>query len=116
MNEPLLDSAVLASFAALAGDDGANPTAEIMATFRRESVGRLARLRAALDRQDLDVLVREAHAIRGGAGAVGAVRLASSARSLEHLAVARAHWPDLEHACRVVSSVLSATLDALERS
>ncbi len=113
MTEPIFDPAVVASFGALEGDEGLDPTAAILALFRRETEARMVRLHAAIDGREAAAVVREAHARRGGAGIVGAVRLSSSAQALERIASGEAVWPDVEQAWRDVSAASTATLAAL---
>jgi HPt (histidine-containing phosphotransfer) domain-containing protein len=60
----------------------------VVGTYLDELDGRLAEVRAALDADDPDALVRAAHALKSASRMVGAVALATPAAELE--AAARA--------------------------
>lgn len=59
---------------------------EIIDLYLADSRKRLAEMHAALNRQDLETLRRQAHAIKGSSGNVGAERVQQAALTLENMA------------------------------
>src|SRR5512133_1964444 len=60
---------------------------EVLDVFQTDTSDRLAKLRAALDRNDLAQARNQAHAIKGSSGQVGATEVAALCRELETLAL-----------------------------
>src|SRR5437762_23398 len=56
---------------------------EVVAVFQTDTAERLAQLRAAVDAGDRAVIRSQAHSIKGGAGQVGAMKVADVCQSLE---------------------------------
>ena len=80
----LLDLTTLQNLVEL--DDGAfGLVAEMTDLFRDDTPRRLRDIHAALDAGDAEALSRSAHALKGGAGAIGARVLRSLAAELEAL-------------------------------
>ena len=77
---PVLDREQIDGLIAAAGVDGAR---EILATFWRSTESLMAALKAQLIEGDLEEAARTAHALKGSALNVGAMRLSCSARSVE---------------------------------
>jgi two-component system, sensor histidine kinase and response regulator len=71
----VLDPAMLAELCALeeAGEPGL--LAELVDLFEQDSLARLAALRAGIARGDAMAVAREAHALKGSSGNIGAPRL-----------------------------------------
>src|SRR5207253_2789987 len=74
-----IDAAALAGFSAAVVSD-------VIGLFLRDAPRHLAALQAAVARGDVETLRREAHALRGVAGTLGARELAAQAAQLEELA------------------------------
>ncbi len=64
-----------------AGDDVL--VKEILAVFQTDSTERLAAMRAACSGDDRTALRRQAHALKGSSGQVGALRLSKICQALE---------------------------------
>lgn len=77
---PLLDREQIDGLIAAAGVDG---TREIIDTFWRSTDQIIAALRAELGAGDLAAAARSAHALKGSALNVGAMRFSCAARGLE---------------------------------
>jgi HPt (histidine-containing phosphotransfer) domain-containing protein len=92
----------------LADLDDAETVREVIGVFQTDTEARLARIRLALEGQDLGRARAEAHAIKGSAGQVGAAHVSHLARELEtvtgnqDLAAARSLLPELEAAFAAV--------------
>jgi len=109
---PILNAAPLQE---LEGILGASAVAEIVALFRDDSTGRVARGGAALANGDLAAAAREFHALKSAAGSLGATRLSQLAADVEAAGTAGD-----AHAARSAGvsaqAVLRATLSALENT
>jgi signal transduction histidine kinase/DNA-binding response OmpR family regulator len=83
----LIDRSVVAELCQEIGADGAREILRVFLDETRERLAALEKLSAAGDRAGLEV---EAHTLKGAAGAVGFVRVADLAKTLEHDARAAA--------------------------
>jgi HPt (histidine-containing phosphotransfer) domain-containing protein len=80
----LLDLTTLQNLVEL--DDGSHGLIlEMLAIFREDTHGRIHAILAAADRQDAEEFSRAAHALKGGAGAMGAKALRNLSADLETL-------------------------------
>jgi histidine phosphotransfer protein HptB len=79
---PVLDDSVLSELQTL----GADVVAEIIALFLGDVPVRLARLKQAIGDRSRDMVVREAHGLKGSALGVGASRFARLCAAIEHSA------------------------------
>jgi HPt (histidine-containing phosphotransfer) domain-containing protein len=77
---PILDDGVLAELETL----GPDLVAEIFDLFVADVPSRLVKLRHAIDNQTIDLVLREAHGLKGSALGVGASRLATLCAAIEH--------------------------------
>ena len=80
----LLDLTTLQNLVEL-DDGGFGLVAEMTVLFRDDTPRRLRDIHAALDEDDAEALSRSAHALKGGAGAIGARVLRGLAAELEAL-------------------------------
>lgn len=78
--EPVLDRMQIDGLVAAAGVAG---TREIIDAFQRSTDGLMAALRDQLGKGDFGEASKTAHALKGSASNVGAVRLATAARDIE---------------------------------
>jgi PAS domain S-box-containing protein len=78
-----VDPAALDALAALQGPEDGDIVAELVEIFHRETAPRLDRLDAAVRGEDSEVLMREAHGLKGTAASIGANRLSQIAKSME---------------------------------
>jgi HPt (histidine-containing phosphotransfer) domain-containing protein len=76
---PVLDQSVLSELQTL----GTDVVAEISDLFVRDVPNRLNALRQAIDERSRDVILREAHGLKGSALGVGAMRLAHLCAAIE---------------------------------
>jgi histidine phosphotransfer protein HptB len=76
---PILDGSVLSELQTL----GPDVVAEIFDLFLADVPSRLLKLQRAIDSRSLDVMLREAHGLKGSALAIGASRLASLCAGIE---------------------------------
>ncbi len=79
-SSPVLDDSVLSELQTL----GADVVAEIVDLFLADVPVRLARLMQAIGDRSPDVVLREAHGLKGSALGVGATRLADLCAAIEH--------------------------------
>src|SRR5579872_6622050 len=86
----ILDWNRLLSLREVQPEDGPDIIEQIATMFREDSVDRLARARAALQRGDAKALRLEANSLRGTAGLIGAGRLFAAATVVEREAAAGA--------------------------
>lgn len=95
-------------------DDGSTSlVAEMTALFREDSPRRIREIRTALQAGAREAASRTAHALKGGAGAIGAKALRAQAAELEALANdPAATVPDA--ALDQLETTFQATLQALE--
>lgn len=77
---PILDDSVLSELQTL----GPDVVAEIFDLFVADVPNRLGKLRRAIDDRSLDLVLREAHGLKGSALGIGASRLASLCAAIEH--------------------------------
>jgi HPt (histidine-containing phosphotransfer) domain-containing protein len=77
---PILDGSVLSEIQTL----GPDVVAEIVDLFLADVPGRLVKLQHAIDDRSLDLVLLEAHALKGSALGIGASRLASLCAAIEH--------------------------------
>jgi HPt (histidine-containing phosphotransfer) domain-containing protein len=77
---PILDGSVLSELQTL----GPEVVAEIFDLFLADVPSRLVKLQHALDDRSLDLVLREAHGLKGSALGIGAARLASLCAAIEH--------------------------------
>lgn len=116
MSDHPLDPDVLAMLRSLSPAEGPDVLLEVLALFQADAPARLAALDAALGAGDLPLAGRSAHAIKGGAGNIGARTLYAACKAVEdaarggHLTEARAAWADMQHESQ---RVLAAIRDLL---
>lgn len=77
---PVLDGSVLSELQTL----GPDVVGEIFDLFVADVPNRLGKLRHAIDDRSLDLVLREAHGLKGSALGIGASRLASLCAAIEH--------------------------------
>lgn len=95
-------------------DDGSTSlVAEMVALFREDSPRRIREIRTALQTGATETASRTAHALKGGAGAIGAKALRALAADLEALAGDPARAVP-EAALDQLEATFQATLRALE--
>lgn len=87
--ELVVDDTVLDQVALISDVDGVSVLRELVTVFISTSLHRMSTMEAALARGDLDQVGLEAHALAGGAGSLGAQRVAGLCRSLHAAATAR---------------------------
>jgi HPt (histidine-containing phosphotransfer) domain-containing protein len=80
MSVPILDRSVLSELQTL----GPNVVGEILALFLADVPSRLVKLQHAIDDRSVDLVLREAHGLKGSALGIGASRLASLCAAIEH--------------------------------
>jgi HPt (histidine-containing phosphotransfer) domain-containing protein len=56
---------------------------EVLSVYRTDTAERMAKLKAAVAREDRAMVKNQAHAIKGSSGQVGAVEVAAHCRELE---------------------------------
>jgi PAS domain S-box-containing protein len=78
-----LDAAVLDALAALQAEDEGDIVAELVEIFVRETDPRMERLQKAIETDDPELLMREAHGLKGTAASIGAGKLAQIAKGME---------------------------------
>jgi HPt (histidine-containing phosphotransfer) domain-containing protein len=83
--EPVLDRDVIDSLRQLNQDGEPDLVAEVFTLFLHDAPQRLAAIEAALKARDAVALQRAAHALKGAAANVGAVRLQRLCRELEEI-------------------------------
>ncbi len=102
-----IDPATLAELNAL--DDSGGLLSELVDLFASGTPDRIARLRAAVMVADADAVVREAHALKGSCGTLGAVELLALATQME----LRAKASDLSSATAQLELIETAFGSAL---
>lgn len=80
---PVLDRNTLDSIRGLGQPGAPDPVAELCALFFEDMEGRLTRIRRAMGAGDRAEVARQAHAMKGTAGNLGARRMYQAARRLE---------------------------------
>ena len=83
-----VDVEVVRALVSSLGDEGRGSTGELIGTFLGDAPGRMSRLTAAMEGNDVEGVRREAHTIKTNAATFGAVRLAEFCRELEGAAKA----------------------------
>jgi signal transduction histidine kinase/DNA-binding response OmpR family regulator len=91
--------------------DGLKPPRSLVEVFGADLAERFARTRSAAERGELDVITREAHAIRGGSMQLGAVRLVREFGRLSELA----HSGDVAGIRQLVDCIADIIPDELAR-
>ncbi|HEX7797789.1 MAG TPA: Hpt domain-containing protein [Vicinamibacterales bacterium] len=77
---PIVDGSVLSELQTL----GREAVTEIFDLFLADAPSRLVKLQHAIDDRSLDLVLREAHGLKGSALGIGASRLASLCAAIEH--------------------------------
>jgi histidine phosphotransfer protein HptB len=77
---PILDGSVLSELQTL----GPDVVTEIFDLFLADVPSRLVKLQHAIDDRSLDLVLREAHGLKGSALGIGASRLANLCAAIEH--------------------------------
>ena len=90
---PVVDASVLGGLTGRLGDRAPAFLGSLFATWDGETATRLEQLSAAVDAGDRSAVARVAHAVKGGSGSMGAVRLAAACAAVE---AAVEHAPDLD--------------------
>jgi HPt (histidine-containing phosphotransfer) domain-containing protein len=85
----------------LGSDIGASFFPELLDTFERDSVERLAVLRSAIAAGEAGRLVKEAHALKGASLTIGAHRMADICQQLERLGTTQSLVGALEGLARL---------------
>ena len=85
-DNPPLDADVLTMLRRLSPPGGPDVLADVLRLFQEDMPVRLAALEAAVGGGDLRLVQRTAHAIKGGAGNIGARRLFTACGRLEQSA------------------------------
>lgn len=110
-DEPRIDPTVISDLIDLGPETGRELVQELVDLFSREAPARLAVMRESLAAQDRGAIARSAHAIRGSAGNLGAIRVGRLSTEIEQAAThgdLRTISPLLEQ--------LSHELDYVQRS
>lgn len=81
-----LDATILKELVDLGPVEGMELVRDLVKIFFEEAPGRMSRLRMALSEMDSNKVAQAAHALRGGAGGLGAVGLASICATIERQA------------------------------
>lgn len=82
----LIDDSVIDGLRELQGEDDPTFFTDIIATFLADTEERMKRIHAAVEEGDVATVGREAHALKSGAGNVGAIATASIAAAIERAA------------------------------
>lgn len=106
-----LDATMLEELALLDPQEGIGLARELVGIFFSEAPNRLSRMRSGISEADGRKLSQAAHAMRGGAGGLGAVGLASACARIER----QARTGDLAGLDAEIATI-AANLPALEVS
>jgi HPt (histidine-containing phosphotransfer) domain-containing protein len=87
---------------------------DVVRLFLEDCPGRMARIRAAIDRQDAARLKAEAHALKGAAANMAADAVMDAARALEQIGEGR-EFATVEPAWERLSNAGEEALDSLRR-
>ena len=87
---PVVDPSVLGSLAERLGPRGPAFLASLLGTWGSETSARMAAVAAAVEAGDAEAVGRAAHAVKGGSGSMGALRLAAVCAQVEADVVAGA--------------------------
>ena len=82
---PLLDEATIPKLGGLAAGETAVLRDEVLRLLAEDTPRRLANMRTAVDDGDTAALTREAHALKGKAGIIGACARQAAARQIEQI-------------------------------
>jgi CheY-like chemotaxis protein len=99
-----VDERALAALRDLQAEGRPDLLAELLAVYLRDTPPRLAALHEALARKDAEAVRREAHAIKGSSGYLGAVEMARLCVELE----GQARTGDLIRAAELVQAIAAA--------
>jgi CheY-like chemotaxis protein len=102
--DDVLDSSALTALRDLQGEGEPDVLAAVSADYLRDAPPRLAALHEALARADAEAVQREAHAIKGSSGSLGAVEMARLCVELE----GQARAGDLIRAAELVQAIAAA--------
>lgn len=80
---PVLDRSVIDSLRGLCGVEQPDAVSELCALFFDDMEARLVRVRRAFEAGDRSEVARQAHAIKGASGNLGAMRIYILARQME---------------------------------
>jgi signal transduction histidine kinase/CheY-like chemotaxis protein/HPt (histidine-containing phosphotransfer) domain-containing protein len=87
---PVVDPSVLGSLAERLGPRAAAFLASLLGTWETETAARMAAVATAVEAGDAEAVGRAAHAVKGGSGSMGALRLAAVCAQVEADVVAGA--------------------------
>lgn len=110
---PLVDEAVLADLLASTGDDPAF-VRELLETYLAETPDQLAAIRAAIEADDAEALVRPAHTLKSSSATLGAMRLSALARELEMAGRSGSLAADARELLQAAVDTWAATSEGLE--
>ena len=110
---PLVDEAVLADLLASTGDDPAF-VRELLETYLAETPDQLAAIRAAIEADDAEALVRPAHTLKASSATLGAMRLSALARELEMAGRSGSLAADAGELLQAAIDTWAATSEGLE--
>ena len=110
---PLVDEAVLADLLASTGDDPAF-VRELLETYLAETPDQLAAIRAAIEADDAEALVRPAHTLKSSSATLGAMRLSALARELEMAGRSGSLAADAGELLQAAVDTWAATSEGLE--
>jgi HPt (histidine-containing phosphotransfer) domain-containing protein len=110
---PLVDEAVLAELLASTGDDPAF-VRELLETYLAETPDQLAAIRAAIEADDAEALVRPAHTLKSSSATLGAMRLSALARELEMAGRSGSLAADAGELLQAAVDTWAATSEGLE--
>jgi HPt (histidine-containing phosphotransfer) domain-containing protein len=110
---PLVDEAVLADLLASTGDDPAF-VRELLETYLAETPDQLAAIRAAIEADDAEALVRPAHTLKSSSATLGAMRLSAVARELEMAGRSGSLAADAGELLQTAIDTWAATSEGLE--
>jgi HPt (histidine-containing phosphotransfer) domain-containing protein len=111
----VLDPCVLRDLRELGGDDPQQLLDELFVMLFASSKTQLALIRSAAEHGDRDTLTRAAHTLKGGAGSVGALEVASLAGGIESSARKGADAPWEEMATELQAALLRLRVAAIDQ-
>jgi len=110
---PLVDEAVLAELLTSTGDDPAF-VRELLETYLTETPEQLEAIRAAIEADDAEMLVRPAHTLKSSSATLGAMRLSALARELEMAGRSGSLSADVRALLQAATETWATTSEALE--
>jgi HPt (histidine-containing phosphotransfer) domain-containing protein len=110
---PVVDETVLAELLASTGDDPAF-VRELLETYLAETPDQLAAIRAAIEADDAEALVRPAHTLKSSSATLGAMRLSALARELEMAGRSGSLAADAGELLQAAVDTWAATSEGLE--